>query len=134
MNKIILLGRLTKDPEIRIGQNDSKVGRCTIAVQRKFAKEGEERQTDFFNVVTFGKQAEFFSKYFTKGQQVAIIGRAELNQYEDDNGNNKVSLQIVCEEIHFADSKKDSNNSSNEFEGLYDNESVKDNTDDDLPF
>ena len=134
MNKIILLGRLTKNPEIRIGQNENKVGRFILAVPRKFAKEGEERITDFFNVVTFGKQAEFLTKYFSKGQQVAVIGRAELNSYKDENGNNKTSLQIVCEELHFADSKKDSNNSSNEFNGLYDNEPVNNNSDDDLPF
>ena len=136
MNKIILLGRLTKNPEIRIGQNGSKVGRFTLAVPRKFVKEGEERQTDFFNAVTFGKQAEFLTKYFSKGQQVAIIGRAELNQYEDENGNSKISLQIVCEELHFADSKKEpnENSSAEDFNGLYENIVETSNSIDDLPF
>ena len=83
MNKIILLGRLTKEPEILIGKNENKVGRFILAVPRKFVKEGEERITDFFNVVAFGKSAEFVEKYFGKGQQIALIGRAELNQYED---------------------------------------------------
>ena len=131
MNKIILLGRLTKDPEIRIGLNESKVGKFTLAVQRKYVKDGEERITDFFNVVTFGKQAEFLTKYFSKGQQVVLVGRAELNQYQDENGNNKTSLQIVCEELHFADSKKDSHNFSEDYDKLYDNEVT---SDDDLPF
>jgi len=135
MNKIILLGRLTKDPEIFIGQNESKVGKFTLAVPRRFAREGEERQTDFFNIATFGKQAEFLTKYFSKGQQVAIVGRAELNQYEDENGKSRTSLQIICEELNFADSKKEDNKSSEDFNGLYDNEPVINNSEDDgLPF
>ena len=134
MNKIILLGRLTKDPEILIGKNENKVGRFILAVPRKFVKEGEERLTDFFNVVTFGKSAEFVEKYFGKGQQIALLGRAELNQYEDENGNNKTSLQIVAEELNFADGKKDrkSNSEFEDFNSLYENGPIA--NDDDLPF
>ena len=134
MNKIILLGRLTKDPEILIGKNENKVGRFILAVPRKFVKEGEERLTDFFNVVTFGKSAEFVEKYFGKGQQIALIGRAELNQYEDEDGNNKTSLQIVAEELNFADGKKDrkSNSEFEDFNSLYENGPIA--NDDDLPF
>ena len=133
MNKIILLGRLTKDPEILIGKNENKVGRFTLAVQRRYAKEGEEKVTDFFNIVTFGKSAEFVEKYFVKGQQVLVLGRAELNQYEDENGNNKTSLQIVAEELNFADGKKqDKMNNTDEFDNLYENGPIA--NDDDLPF
>lgn len=133
MNKIILLGRLTKNPEILIGKNENKVGRFTLAVQRKYAKEGEEKITDFFNIVTFGKSAEFVEKYFYKGQQVLILGRAELNQYEDEDGNNKTNLQIVAEELNFADGKKeDKSNNKNEFSYLYENAPIA--NDDDLPF
>ena len=134
MNKIILLGRLTKEPEILIGKNENKVGRFILAVPRKFVKEGEERITDFFNVVAFGKSAEFVEKYFGKGQQIALIGRAELNQYEDEDGNNKTSLQIVAEELNFADGKKDrkSNSEFEDFNSLYENGPIA--NDDDLPF
>ncbi len=133
MNKIILLGRLTKDPEILIGKNENKVGRFTLAVSRRYAKEGEEKITDFFNIVTFGKSAEFVEKYFGKGQQVLVLGRAELNQYEDEDGNNKTSLQIIAEELNFADGKKeDKTNNTDEFNNLYENGPIA--NDDELPF
>ena len=134
MNKIILLGRLTKEPEILFSKNGTKVGKFTLAVSRKYMKEGTERVTDFFNVVTFGKSAEFVEKYFYKGQQIALLGRAELNQYEDENGNNKTSLQIVAEELNFADGKKErkSNSEFDDFNNLYENGTIL--NDDDLPF
>ena len=104
MNKIILLGRLTKKPEFRVGQNDVKIVKFTLAVQRKYAKSGEERQTDFFNVIAFGNLANFVLNYFSKGQQMLLSGRTEINQYQDENGINKTNIQVIAEEIYFADS------------------------------
>lgn len=141
MNKIILLGRLTKDPEIVRSSKETMIGRFTIAVPRKYVKEGEERKTDFINIVTFGKLTEFTGKFFKKGQQVLVTGRLEINSYEDENNEKRYSTQVICEELDFADSKKEENNTeeSNKYEELYENvtftEPNNDNSnDDDLPF
>lgn len=132
MNKIILLGRLTKDVEILTTTNMTMIGKFTLAVQRKFAKEDEEKQTDYFNVVTFGKQAEFASKYFKKGQRVLVSGRAELNSYENENGETRFAFQIKADELDFADSKKDDNEEDSlnniNYEELYDNGPVLQNS------
>ena len=134
MNKIILLGRLTKDTEIITTSNMTMIGKFTLAVQRKFAKEGEERQTDYFNIVTFGKQAEFASKYFKKGQRVLVSGKAELNSYENENGETRYAFQVVADELDFADGKKEENNEGQDcinYEDLYDNGPIMQNTEDD---
>jgi len=105
MNKVILLGRLTKDVETRYTQtNNSLVATFTLAVNRRFAKEGEERQTDFINIVAWGKTGEFSSKYFKKGQQVAVVGRLQTRNYEDNNGQKRYITEVVAEEVYFADS------------------------------
>ena len=105
MNKVILLGRLTKDVETRYTQtNNSLVATFTLAVNRRFAKEGEERQTDFINIVAWGKTGEFSSKYFKKGLQVAVVGRLQNRSYEDNNGQKKYVTEVITEEVYFADS------------------------------
>lgn len=133
MNKIILLGRLTKKPEFRVGQNDVKIVKFTLAVQRKYAKSGEERQTDFFNVIAFGNLANFVLNYFSKGQQMLLSGRTEINQYQDENGINKTNIQVIAEEIYFADSKKDNEEKEN-YDNLYEDMIINDDNEDDLPF
>ena len=115
MNKVILLGRLTKDVETRYTQNSNTlVASFSLAVNRRFVKEGEERQADFFNIVAWGKLGEFCSKYYRKGQQVAIIGRLQTRSWEDDNGQKHYITEVVAEEAYFADSKKDDSSSSND--------------------
>lgn len=110
MNKIILLGRLTKDVETRYTQTkNSLVATFTLAVNRRFAKEGEERQTDFINIVAWGKTGEFSSKYFKKGLQVAVIGRLQNRSYEDNNGQKKYITEVIAEEVYFADSNNRQN-------------------------
>lgn len=107
MNKVELLGRLTKDPEIRYTQtNNTMVASFTLAVNRRFAKEGEQ-QADFINCVAWKGTAEFVSKYFKKGQQVAVAGRIQTRNWEDDNGQKRYATEVVAEEVYFADSKKD---------------------------
>lgn len=123
MNKIILLGRLTSAPEIKTTSNEKLVGKFTLAVPRKYIKEGEERKVDFINIVSFGKTAEFVSKFFHKGQQVLVTGRLEVNQYDDENGERKYSSQVIAEELDFADSKKEKeDNESDYLNFLYENE------------
>ena len=107
MNKSMLLGRLTKNPEIRFSQtNNIKVGSFTLAVNRKFVKEGEERHADFINIVTYGKLAEFCEKYLKQGLQICVTGRIQTRKWEDNNGQNRYTTEVIAEEIDFADSPK----------------------------
>ena len=108
MNKVELIGRLTKDPEVRYTQtNNTAVASFSLAVNRRFVKEGEERQADFINIVVWGKTAEFCSKYFKKGMQIALVGRIQTRNWEDDQGQKHYVTEVVAEEVYFADSKKE---------------------------
>ena len=112
MNKVILLGRLTKAPEIRYSQTtNTKIALFTLAVNRRFAKQGEERETDFINIVAYSKLADFSEKYLSQGTQVNVVGRLQNRSYEDKNGTKKYISEIIAEEIYFADSKKKANES-----------------------
>lgn len=107
MNKSILLGRLTKAPEIRYSQkNNMKVANFTLAVNRKYVKQGEERQTDFINIVTYSKLAEFAEKYLKQGLQICICGRIQTRTWEDSKGQNRYATEVIAEDIYFADSSK----------------------------
>ena len=108
MNKVILMGRLTRDPETRYTQtNNTLVSSFSLAVNRRFARQGEERQADFINIVAWSKLGEFCSKYFKKGQQVGIIGRIQTRTWDDDQGTKHYVTEVVAEEAYFADSKRD---------------------------
>lgn len=101
------MGRLTKDPDIRYTQtNNIMVASFSLAVNRRFAKEGEQ-QADFINIVAWNKTAEFCSKYFKKGQQVAVVGRIQTRNYDDDKGIKHYITEVIAEEVYFADSKKE---------------------------
>ena len=108
MNKVILMGRLTRDPETRYTQtNNTVVANFSLAVNRRFAAQGGERQADFVNIVAWSKTGEFVSKYFKKGQQVSIVGRIQTRTWDDDNGQKHYVTEVVAEEAYFADSKRD---------------------------
>ena len=110
------MGRLTRDVETRYTQtNNTLVAAFSLAVNRRFAKEGEERQADFINIVAWSKLGEFCSKHFKKGQQVGIIGRFQSRSWDDDNGQKHYVTEVVAEEAYFADSKKDENASNDPF-------------------
>ena len=138
MNKVILMGRLTRDPEVRYTQtNNTLVASFTIAVNRRFARQGEERQADFIPVVAWSKLGEFCSKYFKKGQQVGIIGRIQTRNWEDENKVKHYITEVVAEEAYFADSKRDSDAGS--FENTFGNDIASGSefsvtSTDDLPF
>ena len=120
MNKVILMGRLTKDPEVRYTQtNNTLVATFSLAVNRRFTKAGEERQADFINIVAWNKTGEFCSKYFKKGQQVGIIGRIQTRTWDDDQGQKHYVTEVVAEEAYFADSKRDGEASSASFENTF---------------
>lgn len=107
MNKIILMGRLTKAPDVSTSAGGTVFGRFDIAVDRKFKKDGEP-DADFFSCVTFGKQAEFVEKYLVKGTKVVISGRMHNNNYTNKEGQKVYGNQVMVEEIEFAESKKGS--------------------------
>ncbi|HHW31341.1 MAG TPA: single-stranded DNA-binding protein [Clostridiaceae bacterium] len=108
MNKVILMGRLTKDPELRFTSvNNIPVCTFTLAVNRRFVRQGEERQADFIPVVVWNKLAEFCQKYFQKGQQVSIVGRIQTRSWEDNEGKKHYVTEVIAEEAYFADSKRD---------------------------
>lgn len=114
MNKTIMAGRLTKDPEVRYTQGGLAVAKFGIAVDRKGAKKGDEVTADFFNCVAFGKTAEVIEKYLGKGRKVLLVGRFENNNYTDKNGNKVYSFQFVVDEMEFMDSKQQSQQQSND--------------------
>lgn len=119
MNKVILMGRLTKDPDVRYTQSTNTiVTSFTLAVNRRFVKQGEERQADFINCVAWNKTAEFVSKYFKKGQQVGVIGRIQTRNYDDDKGIKHYITEVIAEEVYFAGDKKEEtqNNTVDDFE------------------
>lgn len=106
MNKIILLGNLTRDPEIRYtqGENPLAVARFSMAINRKFARQGDT-DVDYFNCTAFGKQAEFVEKYFHKGSRMLLTGRVQNDNYTNNNGEKVYSIQVIAEEIEFAERK-----------------------------
>jgi single-strand DNA-binding protein len=107
MNKVILMGRLTRDPEVRYTQgNNTAVCSFGLAVNRRFKQEGQP-DADFINVVAWAKTAEFVSKYFAKGQQVAVFGHLQTRTYDDKEGKKVHVTEVVAEEVYFADSKKE---------------------------
>ena len=138
MNKVILLGRLSKKPEIRL-KDDNKVALFTLAVNRRYVKQGEEMQVDFLNIVTFGKLAEFAEKYLKLGLQICVVGRLQTRNYTDKNGAKKYVTEVISDEIYFADSLNKLNNEdtlkpvNNYIEENIASENFSEN-DDDLPF
>ena len=107
MNQIIIMGRMTRDPELRHTPNGVSVASFTLAVDRGFTpKDGGDRQTDFIDVVAWRNSAEFVSKYFTKGQMAAVVGRLQIRDWTDKEGNKRRSAEVIAESIHFTESKK----------------------------
>ena len=107
MNNVCLIGRLTKDVEVRYTQtNNTMVVSFTLAVNRKFAKK-DEQQADFINIIAWNKTAEFCSKYFKKGMQVSVVGRIQTRSWDDQNGQKRYTTEVIADELGFADSKKE---------------------------
>ncbi len=134
MNKVELLGRLTKNPDIRYGEGENQVavGRYTLAVNRRWKKEGET-EADFIPCIVFGKSVTFAEKYFSKGQMVGIVGRLQVRNWTDKDGNKRRNMEVVVEEQYFAGSKNENQEPRREpaQDGFY---PIDDIEDDDLPF
>lgn len=133
MNKVSLIGRLTKDVEVRYTQfNNIPVGLFTLAVNRRFAKEGEQ-QADFINIVAWNKTADFCNKYFKKGQQIGLVGRIQTRTYEDNNGLKRYVTEVVAEEVYFAGDNRAAG-TREEHGDAWENPNASTLDDNDLPF
>ncbi len=107
LNHITLMGRLTRDPELRYTSSNTPVASFSLAVDRDFApRDGGERQTDFIDIVAWRQTAEFVSKYFTKGRMAVVSGRLQIRAWEDREGNKRRSAEVVAENVYFGDSKQ----------------------------
>ena len=136
-NLVVLTGRLTADPELKTTSNGTSVVSFSIAVDRRY-RTGEERQTDFINIVAWRSSAEFISKYFKKGSLIGIEGSIQTRKYTDKNGNNRTAFEVVANNVQFVESKRDGAASVGESAGfsnadVNDFADLGDAQDDDLP-
>lgn len=106
LNKAILMGRLTRDPELRHTQSDTAVASFSLAIDRDRKGSDGERQTDFIDCVAWGRQAEFLNQWFKKGMMAIVVGRVQSRNWEDKNGNKRVSIEINVDEVSFGETKK----------------------------
>lgn len=145
LNHIVLMGRLTRDPEMRTTPNGIPVTSFSIAVDRDFASAGTEKQTDFIDIVAWRKTAEFVSKYFAKGSMAVVSGRLQLRDWNDKDGNKRRSAEVVADNVYFGDSKKSGGTSASSPRDAYpatpfnapptsDFSELDDKDDGDLPF
>ena len=105
LNKAILMGRLTRDPELRYTQNNTPVATFSLAIDRNYSR-GQERQTDFIDIVAWRRTAEFVSQWFTKGMMAVVVGSIQSRRWQDKNGNNRTSIEVVADEVQFGESKR----------------------------
>ncbi len=108
LNCAVIMGRLTADPELRTTTNGTSVTSFTVAVDRAYQKSGEERQTDFINVVAWRQTAEFVTRYFHKGSMIAVQGSIQTRNYEDKNGQKRTAVDVVADNVSFCGSKAES--------------------------
>lgn len=133
LNKAILCGRLTKDPEARETAN-SEVCNFTVAIPRKYVKQGEQRQSDFINCVAFGKTSTFISTYFKKGSMISIDGSIQTRTWEDNEGKKRYVTEVIVNDAGFVESKKDSGAAEGQALPGLPEEFGEVPKDDDLPF
>ncbi len=106
LNKIILMGRLTRDPELRRTQNGTAVVSFSLAVDRDFKNQAGEKETDFIDIVAWRGTAEFVSRYFTKGRMAVVEGRLQVRDWKDRDGNSRRSFEVLADSVYFGDSRK----------------------------
>ena len=138
MNKVILMGRLTRDPEVRYTQGDNAmaIARYSLAVDRRFKRDGEP-DADFINCVAFGKSGEFAEKYFRKGTKIAVVGRIQTGSYTNKDGQKVYTTDVVVEEQEFAESKNSGSSDNNQSAPANKNTdfmNIPDGIDEELPF
>lgn len=120
LNHITIMGRLTRDPELRTTQSGVSVASFTLAVDRDFGgRDGSERQTDFIDCVAWRQTGEFISKYFTKGRMAVVSGRLQSRKWETKEGEKRTSWEVVVDNAYFGDSRRDSDSRSDSYSGSY---------------
>ena len=135
MNKVILSGRLTRDPEVKTATSGNAYTRVSIAVDRQYTKEkGNEKGVDFIGLVVFGKTAEFMGKYFTKGSKILVEGRLQTSHYQDKNGEKRSSTDVIVDAVEFADSKKKDSDGDSGYQRNSSNGNRVDDPMEDYPF
>ena len=117
MNKVFLIGRLTRDPELRYTGSNTAVASFSLAVNRNFTNQAGEREADFINIVVWRKQAENVKNYLSQGSQVAIDGRIQTRSYDDKDGNKRYVTEVIADNVEFLGSKASNNNSSSDNQG-----------------
>jgi len=125
MNKVLIIGNLTRDPELLTTSNDNSVCKFTIAANRKFKNANGEYDVDFINCVAWRKTGEFINKYFNKGKKIAVEGMIQTRKYEDKQGNNRTAVDVVVDQAEFVESPKKQQIKADDLEPI---------EDDDLPF
>ena len=135
LNLVALMGRLTRDPELKTTSSGVSVTSFTLAVERDYVKQGEERLADFIDVVAWRNTADFVCKYFRKGQLVAVQGSLQTRTYTDKDGNKRKAVEVVAGNVHFAEGKKEPSSKANSYHTEEPMEYAEVPTpDDDLPF
>lgn len=141
MNKCILMGRITKDAEVRVTSKDTTVSRFILAVDRRFAKEDAKQTADFISCVAFGKTAEFIGKYGLKGTKFVVEGHIQTGSYTNDKGDTVYTTDIAVENVEFAESKRSSDNSNSSANSTTEESDISSTSpavsaddDDDFPF
>ena len=118
LNHIVIMGRLTRDPELRRTGSGVAVASFSLAVDRDFApKDGGERETDFIDCVAWQRTGEFVSKYFTKGRMAVVSGRLQIRSWTDKDGNKRRSAEVVADNVYFGDSKRDNDGGNSSYGG-----------------
>ena len=117
LNHTILMGRLTRDPELRRTGNGVAVTSFSVAVERDIAPQGQQKETDFFDCVAWRNTAEFIAKYFTKGRMIVVDGHLQTRSWTDKEGNKRKTIEVVADNVYFGDSKRDSDNGGNAYGG-----------------
>ena len=132
LNKVILAGRLTADPELKTTPNGISVCSFSVAVDRRYSK--DNKQTDFINVVAWRSTAEFITKYFSMGNSICVCGSIQTRNYTDKNGNKRTAVEVVAEEATFCEGKKDIGTTTPEAKADYDRSAYEHVEETDLPF
>ena len=121
LNKIVLMGRLTRDPELKRTQSGTAVTSFALAVDRDFKSQNGEKETDFIDIVAWRNTAEFVSKYFSKGRMAVVEGRLQIRGWEDKDGNKRRTAEVIADSVYFGDSKKDGESAGGNYTGGSDN-------------
>ena len=115
LNEVILMGRLTRDPDVRMTQNGTTAANFALACERDYAPQGQDRETDFFDIVAFRNTADFVGQYFAKGQLVAVKGRLQQRDWTDKQGNKRRTTEVLADRCYFAEKRQDRDASSGGF-------------------